>query len=525
MQQAGSAAGSGGAAPGLGAVRKPSPRPADPCSFVIFGASGDMTHRLLVPALYNLAAGGLLPEAFAIIGVARGDKSDEAFRSGLESGLRQFATGRVDDDVVHQLLRRATYIGGDADDPATYRKIATALERVERVHDTRHNRLFYLATPPGQFAPIGRHLGETGLAREENGAWRRIIIEKPFGTDLASAKALNRDLLEALDERQIYRIDHYLGKETVQNIMVMRFANGMFEPIWNRHHIDHVQITVAEQLTVGNRGRFYDATGALRDMVPNHLFQLLSLVAMEPPARFEAHAVRSEKAHALDAITLPGNGSALRDGVRAQYVAARVGDNEIADYRRTKDVNPDSTTETYVALKLMIDNWRWAGVPFYLRTGKALKARHTEVAIEFKQAPFAMFRNTPIDQLAQNFLVMSIQPEENIGLQFNAKVPGPAVSITGVNMTFNYRDYFDAAPSSGYETLIYDCMTGDAILFQRADGIEAGWRAVQPFLDAWHEAGARGLGTYKAGSEGPPEADMLMTRDGRQWRPIGRDTP
>lgn len=498
-------------------------RLADPCSFVIFGASGDMAHRLLVPALYNLAVGGLLPEAFAIIGVSRADKSEEEFRAWLESGLRQFAIGRINDDIMGRLLSCVAYVSGDADDPATYRKLAKVLERIERARHTRRNRLFYLATPPASFAPIGRRLGETGLAREDNGAWRRIIIEKPFGLDLASAQALNRELLQALDERQIYRIDHYLGKETVQNIMVLRFANGLFEPIWNRHHIDHVQITVAETLTVGNRGRFYDAIGALRDMVPNHLFQLLSLVAMEPPARFEAHAVRSEKAHALDAIQVPRDGSALNDCVRAQYVAARVGDNEIEDYRKTRDVAPDSTTETYVALKLMIDNWRWAGVPFYLRTGKALKSRHTEVAIEFKQAPFAMFRNTPVDQLAQNFLVMSIQPDECIGLQFNAKVPGPSVSIAGVHMTFNYRDYFDAAPSSGYETLIYDCMTGDAILFQRADGIEAGWRAVQPFLDAWRNAGARGLASYKAGSEGPAEADALLARDGRRWRPIGRD--
>jgi len=494
--------------------------PADPCCFVIFGASGDLAHRLLVPALYNLAAQGLLPEAFAIVGVARAEKSEEAFRSELESGLRQFAIGKVDDEIASRLLSCVAYVPGAADDPATYRKLVQALTRVERARDTRGNRLFYLATPPSAFAPIGRCLGQTGLAREENGAWRRLIIEKPFGVDLASALALNRELLEVLHERQIYRIDHYLGKETVQNIMVLRFANGLFEPIWNRHHIDHVQITVAESLTVGSRGRFYDATGALRDMVPNHLFQLLSLVAMEPPSRFEAHAVRSEKAHALDAIHVPPGAAALQDCVRAQYVAARVGDNEVEDYRGTRDVPPDSTTETYVALKLMIDNWRWAGVPFYLRTGKALKARRTEVAIEFKRAPFAMFRDTPVDRLARNFLVMSIQPDECIGLQFNAKVPGPAVAISGVNMTFNYQDYFDAAPSSGYETLIYDCMIGDAILFQRADGIEAGWRAVQPFLDAWRNAGPRGLAFYQAGSEGPAAADDLLARDGRRWRSI-----
>jgi len=434
--------------------------------------------------------------------------------------LRRFATGKIEDDAADRLLDCVSYVNGGADDSATYQKLDRVLARVEQARDTRRNRLFYLATPPASFAPIGRHLGQSGLAREENGAWRRIIIEKPFGTDLASAQALNRELLGLLEEHQIYRIDHYLGKETVQNILVLRFANGLFEPIWNRDHIDHVQITVAETLTVGRRGRFYDATGALRDMVPNHLFQLLSLVAMEPPSRFEAHAVRSEKAEALDAIHVPNEAAALQDSVRAQYVAARVGNNEVEDYRGTADVRPDSTTETYVALKLMIDNWRWAGVPFYLRTGKALKSRRTEVSIKFKQAPFAMFRDTPVDQLAENFLVMSIQPDECIGLQFNAKVPGPVIAISGVGMTFKYQDYFDAAPSTGYETLIYDCMIGDAILFQRADEIEAGWRVVQPFLDAWRNVGPSGLAVYKAGSEGPAEADQLLARDVRRWRPI-----
>ena len=473
-----------------------------------------------MPALYNLAAGGLLPEAFSIIGVARSEMSDEAFRTDMAKGLRRFGTGKIEDDVADRLLDCVSYVNGDADDSATYQKLDRVLTRVEQARDTHRNRLFYLATPPAAFAPIGRHLGQSGLAREENGAWRRLIIEKPFGTDLASAQALNRELLGLLEEHQIYRIDHYLGKETVQNILVLRFANGLFEPIWNRDHIDHVQITVAETLTVGRRGRFYDATGALRDMVPNHLFQLLSLVTMEPPARFDAHAVRSEKAEALDAIHVPHEAAALQDSLRAQYVAAGVGDYEVEDYRRTADVRPDSTTETYVALKLMIDNWRWAGVPFYLRTGKALQSRLTEVAIKFKQAPFAMFRDTPVDQLAENFLVMSIQPDECIGLQFNTKVPGPVIAISGVGMTFKYQDYFDAAPSTGYETLIYDCMIGDAILFQRADEIEAGWRVVQPFLDAWRNVGPSGLAVYKAGSEGPAEADRLLARDGRRWRPI-----
>jgi glucose-6-phosphate 1-dehydrogenase len=493
--------------------------PAEPSSFIIFGASGDLTHRLLVPALYNLAAGGLLPQAFAIIGVARGEKSDDAFRADLAAGLRGFASGKIENDVANRLLSCVSYVNGDADDPATYERLKAALARVERTCNVR-NRLFYLATPPAAFTPIGRHLGQSGLVREENGAWRRLIVEKPFGTDLASARALNRELLDVLHEDQIYRIDHYLGKETVQNILVLRFANGLFEPIWNRDHIDHVQITVAESITVGRRGRFYDAVGALRDMVPNHLFQLLSLVAMEPPSRFDAHWVRSEKAQALDAIHVRDEAAALQDSVRAQYAAGRIGDEETADYRKTPNVRGDSTTETYVALKLMIDNWRWAGVPFYLRTGKALKSRRTEVAINFKRAPFAMFRDTPIERLAQNFLVMRIQPEECISLHFNAKVPGPVVAISGVDMRFEYEDYFDAAPSTGYETLVYDCMIGDAILFQRADGVEAGWRAVQPFLDAWRNAGARGLATYPAGSEGPAAADQLLARDGRRWRPI-----
>jgi glucose-6-phosphate 1-dehydrogenase len=494
--------------------------PAGPCCFVIFGASGDLTHRLLLPALYNLAAGGLLPEAFSIIGIARGEMSNDVFRSDLAKSLQRFAIRSVDKDTADRLLAGASYVNGDADDPATYEKLGQELGRIEHARDTRGNRLFYLATPPAAFAPIGRHLGQSELAREQNGMWRRVVVEKPFGTDLASAQALNRELLGVLEERQIYRIDHYLGKETVQNILVLRFANGLFEPIWNRNHIDHVQITVAETLTVGRRGRFYDAIGALRDMVPNHLLQLLSLVAMEPPSRFDARAVRSERAEALDAVHVPDEATALRDSVRAQYVAARIGDNEIEDYRKTAHVRPDSTTETYVALKLMIDNWRWADVPFYLRTGKALKSRRTEVAVKFKQAPFTMFRDTPVDRLAQNFLIMSIQPEECIGLQFNAKVPGPVIALSGVDMTFKYKDYFDAAPSTGYETLIYDCMIGDAILFQRADGVEAGWRVVQPFLDAWRNAGPSGLAAYKAGSEGPEQADQLLTHDGRRWRPI-----
>jgi glucose-6-phosphate 1-dehydrogenase len=507
----------GGHAAKAGATKA---RPADPCCLVIFGASGDLTHRLLVPALYNLAVEGLLPEAFALIGVARTPYSNEAFRDDLAKTLPKFATRQIDESVVKRVLGCVAYVQGDPDDADTYRKIGRELDRIERERGTKGNRLFYLATPPAGFAPIGCHLGQSGLAREENGAWRRVVIEKPFGTDLASARALNQELLGILKEDQIFRIDHYLGKETVQNIMVLRFANGLFEPIWNRDHIDHVQITVAESLTVGRRGSYYDATGALRDMVPNHLLQLLSLVAMEPPSRFAADAVRAEKAQLLDAIQLQNPDEAMRNSVRAQYDDGYIDNQPIEAYRKTKDVNPGSTTETYVALKLMIDNWRWARVPFYLRTGKALRAKQTEVAIKFKQAPVAMFRDTPIERLAENFLVIGIQPNECIGLEFNAKIPGPSIAIGGVGMTFKYEDYFDAAPETGYETLIYDCMIGDAILYPRADGIEAGWRVVQPFIDAWREAPTKNLYSYRAGSDGPKQADELLARDARHWRPI-----
>jgi glucose-6-phosphate 1-dehydrogenase len=498
-------------------------RPADPCCLVIFGASGDLTHRLLVPALYNLAAAGLLPQGFGLIGVARSASSSEAFRDDLAKSLPQFAGRPIDQKVLKRVLGCVAYVQGDPYDDSTYMKLDQELARVERERATRGNRLFYLATPPAGFAPIGCHLGESGLARENgaDGPWRRVIIEKPFGTDLASAQALNQKLLGILKEDQIFRIDHYLGKETVQNIMVLRFANGLFEPIWNRNHIDHVQITVAESLTVGRRGNYYDATGALRDMVPNHLFQLLSLIAMEPPARFAADSVRAEKAQVLEAVQVPTTDEALHNSVRAQYDNGFVENQPVEPYRKTKDVGPRSTTETYVALKLMIDNWRWADVPFYLRTGKALRGKQTEVAIKFKQAPIAMFRDTPVERLAENFLVIGIQPNECIGLEFNAKVPGPSITLGGVSMTFRYDDYFEAAPSTGYETLIYDCMTGDAILYPRADGIEAGWRVVQPFLDAFGKAREEHLATYRAGSEGPKEADELLARDGRRWRPIG----
>src|SRR6202451_3825938 len=492
----------------------------DRCSIVIFGVTGDLAHRLVIPALYNLAANDLLPDNFCIVGIARNAMSSEELTESLTKGLHEFATRKVDDAIARRLLACVTCIEADPSDPASFDAMRDQLDKLEAEQKTGGNRLFYLATPPDAFLPISKELGRTGMLTE-NGSWRRLVVEKPFGTDLASAKNLNDELLKLVEEQQIYRIDHYLGKETVQNILVLRFANGMFEPIWNRNHIDHIQITVDEKLGVGHRGSFYDATGALRDMVPNHLFQLLSLVAMEPPAKFNAHSVRSEKAEVLAAIQTQSEADALHNSVRGQYVSGKVGNIDIEDYRRTKDVKPDSPTETYAALKLTIDNWRWAGVPFYLRTGKALGVKRTEIAIKFKQAPFAMFRDTPVDRLSQNFLIISTEPTEGIALQFNTKVPGPAISIDGVEMKFRYKDYFKAEPSTGYETLIYDCMIGDNILFQGADSVEAGWQPVQPFLDAWKRAGAKGLESYKVGSEGPPDANALLARDGRSWRKFG----
>ncbi len=496
---------------------EPQARPADPCIIVIFGAAGDLTHRLLAPALHNLRTANLLPEEFAVIGVSRNDLGDEGFRKDFRDSLRE----NGDEAGADWIAERLYHLAGEFQDPATYKKLARRIDEVGKAHETRGNCLIYLATPPQVFAPIVKCLGAAGLVREEDGHWRRVIIEKPFGSDLPSAEALDRELLTVLSEQQIFRIDHYLGKETVQNILVFRFANGIFEPVWNRNHIDHVQITVAENLDIEGRGKFYDATGALRDMVPNHLFQLLTLTAMEPPTCFAADVVRTEKSKVLDGVRPLTAEDARRNVARAQYRAGMVDGKKIEAYRGSPNVAPDSVTETFVAMKLMIDTWRWAGVPFYLRTGKALAARRSEIAIQFKQAPYALFRDTPVDRLTPNDLLLQIQPEEGMMLHFSAKRPGPSVRMDGVWMRFNYADHFHERPSTGYETLIYDCMIGDATLFQRADNIEAGWRVVQPILEAWSKDGhTTELPTYAAGTAGPAEADNLLVRDGRRWRPM-----
>jgi glucose-6-phosphate 1-dehydrogenase len=499
---------------------RPPAKPAGPCVLVIFGAAGDLTKRLLVPALCNLRREKLLPEEFAVVGIARSKQDDETFRRDLGTSLRELAKGEMVDSDWNWLAGRMSYLQGDFDDPAVYQKLAALLAETDQTHRTGGNYLFYLATPPQVFATIVRRLGEAGFAREEGEHWRRVIIEKPFGTDLRSAQELNREILAVLTENQIYRIDHYLGKETVQNIMVFRFGNGIFEPLWNRNHIDHVQITVAEAVGVEGRGKFYEGTGALRDMVPSHLFQLLTLVAMEPPTCFAAESVRSEKTKVLDAVQPFGLEDARQNVVRGQYGGGTVNGKSVAPYRRAPSVASDSTTETYVALKLKVDNWRWAGVPIYLRTGKALSKRRSEIVIQFKQAPFALFRDTPVGRLTQNDLVLHIQPEEGVTLRFGAKVPGPDVHMSGVEMKFDYHDYFNAAPSTGYETLIYDCMNGDATLFKRADDIETGWRIVQPVLDAWEGGHEAEPPIYPAGSSGPDEADALLARDGRHWRAL-----
>ena len=507
-----------------GAAKAESAAPAPPCAMVIFGAAGDLTKRLIMPALYNLVNARRLPEQFRIVGVDRAANTTEAWRKGLTDTMSELITQdgefRADQAGWRWLTDRMTYLQGDLTDPATFSRIGEHLAGLDKTAGTAGNALFYLAVADRFFSVVVAGLGAAGLVTEKDGQWRRVVIEKPFGHDLPSAKALNAEILKTLQEHQIYRMDHFLGKETVQNIMALRFANGLFEPLWNRQHIDHVQITAAETVGVEHRGKFYETTGALRDMVPNHVFQLLSLTAMEPPISFDAEAVRAKKAEVIEAIRPLTPRRALKDAVRGQYDAGIVLGKPVQAYRREPDVAPDSATETYIACKLQIDNWRWAGVPFYLRTGKYLKRRWTEIAIRFHQAPYTLFRGTNVERMNPNWMILRIQPDEGIALEFAAKRPGPSVKLGNVCMDFAYKTYFDMAPSTGYETLIYDCMIGDATLFQRADNIEAGWQAVQPILDAWAGNPAKEIPSYVAGGNGPAAADELLARDGRAWRPL-----
>ncbi len=501
-------------------TQKKSARPTGPCAIVIFGAAGDLTRRKLIPALYNLAEAGLLPDEFAIVGFAR-RLDDEKYRQQLKDEARAHLTGEFQQDIWDWLEERLYRVVGNFNDPEAYTRLKETLAQVDAERGTGGNYLYYLSTPPSFFSEIPRQLHQVGLAREEEGRWRRVIVEKPFGRDLESARSLNRQLLEALDESQIYRIDHYLGKETVQNILVFRYANAIFEPIWNRRYVDHVQITVAEQVDVGTRGGYYEEAGALRDMVPNHLFQLLALIAMEPPVSFEADAVRNEKGKIYQAINPIEPDEVLAEAVRGQYGEGAGPDGQqVPAYRSLEKVAPESATETYVALRLMIDNWRWAGVPFYLRTGKSMPKRYTEIAIQFKSVPLVLFEKTPVEDLKPNVLVLRIQPGEGIALSFSAKIPGPTMRIGGVDMDFCNQNYFDATPATGYETLLYDCMNGDAGLFQRGDNAEAAWSVVDPILDVWSALPPREFPNYAAGTWGPETAGELMRNDGRLWRKL-----
>ncbi len=494
----------------------------DPCVMVIFGAAGDLTRRKLIPSLYNLAKYHLLSREFAVIGVARNPMSTDEFRAKLVQDLKEFVVGEIDLDLQEWFERHVYYLTGEFSDQSTYQKLNDLLQKVDKDHATHGNYFYYLATAPDFFGSIVEQLAATGLMTEANHQWRRVIVEKPFGRDLDSARTLNAQLLKVVSEKQIYRIDHYLGKETVQNIMAFRFANGIFEPIWNRRYIDHVQISVGETVGVEKRGGYYDQAGALRDMVPNHIMQLISLIAMEPPISFQADAVRDEQAKILHAIQPLSSEDVLTRTVRGQYGDGEVAGESAPAYRSEDGVPSNSRTETFVAVKLQIDNWRWAGVPFYLRTGKRMKTRSTYIVIQFRRAPFVLFRDTEVEKLMPNQLVLHIQPEEGISLRFAAKTPGPVMRLGTVDMDFEYSDYFGKQPSTGYERLLHDCMVGDATLFQRADMVEAGWSVVSPMLDLWKALPPRNFPNYAAGTWGPKEAEELLERDGRHWRNFDR---
>src|ERR1700730_5887333 len=489
---------------------------AEPCTVVLFGASGDLAKRKVIPAMYDLAAHNSLGPRYAIVGFARTSMSDETFRATLGEAAKSISeVGPIDPNKWNEFGANLYYQAGDYANPEDYTKLAKRLAELESERKLSGNRLFYLSTPPEVYPHIVEQLGRAGLAKASApDAWVRIIIEKPFGRDLASAKELNKIVLSVFDEKQVYRIDHYLGKDTVQNLLVLRFSNGIFEPLWNRNYVDHVQITAAETLGVERRGGFYETAGALRDMIQSHVLQLTSLVGAEAEASFDATAVRNEKLKVLQSIRPFDLGMVAQSGVRGQYAAGTIDGKAVPGYRSEPGVSPTSRTETFVAMQLLIDNWRWAGVPFYLRTGKRLAKRATEIVIQFKRAPHIVFREREVEA---NRLVLNIQPDEGISVSFGAKRPGPEMSIGNVTMNFSYREGFGEGARSAYATLLSDCLRGDATLFDRGDSVEAAWALVDPILDVWSAAKNASVPLYPAGSWGPRESDLLLEREGRQW--------
>jgi glucose-6-phosphate 1-dehydrogenase len=492
------------------------PRVPEPGVMVIFGASGDLTARKLVPALYDLAAARRLPMEFAVVGISRTEMSHEEFRKRLRDALDKHRSGQVSDDVWESFCKGVFYLPGDSKKPETYEELQGFLKELDKERGTEGNRIYYLSSSPSLFPTIVERLGEAGMNEEENGGYARLVVEKPFGRDLMSARELNKDIRRYFEERQIYRIDHYLGKDTVQNILALRFSNGIFEPIWNQHYVDHVQITVAEDIGVGTRGAFYEEAGALRDIVQNHVMQVLCLTAMEPPVTFDAESVREEKVKALKAVRPIPEDEVDRYAVRGQYERGWIFGEEVRGYHEEEDVAPDSSTETYVALKVFVDNWRWAGVPFYIRAGKRLPKKATEIAIQFHPTPHTPFARGETQGLEPNVLVVRIQPEEGISLKIGAKVPGSGFEISSVNMDLLYGTAFLEEAPDAYQRLLLDLMLGDPTLFIRADEAEDAWGILEPVMRAWSES--KEVSTYHAGTWGPEEADELLERDGRRWR-------
>ena len=495
-----------------------------PCAMVIFGVSGDLTARKLMPSLYDLAVCQPLPEGFSIVGVSHRDWDEVTFRATMREAVAAHARTPLTAESWEPFARGLSYVRGEFGNPATFAAVAATLDRIDRERRTLGNRLFYLATAPQFFSPIVRGLSAAGaLERQANyqeptEGWHRLVIEKPIGHDLASAQDLIAEMALLLTERQIYRIDHYLGKETVQNVLAFRFANSLFDPVWNRQYVDNVQITAAEALGVEGRSGYYDHAGALRDMVESHLLQLLTVVAMEPPAFFNGNAVRDEKVKVLRSVVPPTGPEVAAHAVRGQYTAGYSGGRPVPGYHEEKGVSANSQTETYVALRLGIDNWRWGGVPFYLRTGKRLPRRVTEIAVEFKQVPHLMFASIGQLDMTPNVISLRIQPDEGIALRFAAKVPGARTQLRTVRMDFLYGAAFGEAGPDAYERLLLDAMLGDPTLFTRRDEVEAAWSIVQPVLDAWAEPDPPGPAPYEAGTWGPPAADAMIERDGRAWR-------